>query len=80
MTLKLEFRYLMHGLGALSYIPGIGSDAKTDSGINKGKLATVIVMHELGLLAFSFEIWRTKNGWDSALSKNRACRVQRACV
>lgn len=40
-------------IGALSYIPGIGSDRKTDSGINAGKLATVITMHVIGIIFFA---------------------------
>ena len=40
-------------IGFLSYIPGIGSDCKTDSGINAGKLATVITMHVIGIIFFA---------------------------
>ncbi len=41
---------VLDAIGALSYIPGIGSDCKTDSGFNVGKLATVITMHVIGII------------------------------
>ena len=67
---------LLDGLGALSYIPGLGSDAKTDSGINKGKLAAVITMHAIGLLAFCFEVWKIKRGYWSLLPlRNKSYQV-----
>ena len=49
-------------LGALSYIPGFGSDAKTASGkLNAWKLSIVLTMHVLGIVAV---VWRaTERSW-----------------
>ena len=48
---------VLDAIGGLSYIPGIGSDCKTDSGINAGKLATAIIMHVIGIIFFAALIY-----------------------